>query len=113
MPARCSLDEIQTDSIRNCWIGLIAYEHTCTHCYYMDREGIPISWLGLELSHGPWLHWERSFLDAFPCTMARLGTTGRKRYPSVVLVLEHRGKRSHVYLLYFPTRSDWDSRVSS
>ena len=68
--------------------------------------------LGLELPHGPWLHWERSFLDAFPCPMARVRETGRKRYPSLVLVLEYCRKRTHVCLLYFPTRSGWDSRVS-
>ena len=90
----------------------IAYEYTCPHRYYLDREGIPIFWTGLELPHGPWFHWERSFLDAFPRPMARLRTTGRKRYPSVVLVLEHCRKHTHVCLLYFPTRSGWDSRVS-
>src|SRR4029078_7605720 len=39
-------------------------------------------------------------------------TTGRKHYPSVVLVLEHCRKHTHVCLLYFPTRSGWDSSVS-
>jgi len=66
----------------------------------------------LELPHGPWFYWECSLLDAFPRPMARLRTTGRKRYPGLVLVLEHCRKRAHVCLLYFPTRSGWDSRVS-
>jgi hypothetical protein len=66
----------------------------------------------LELSHGPWFHWKRFFLDAFSRPMARLGATGRKHYPGLVLVLEHWRKRTHVHLLYFPTRSCWNSRVS-
>src|SRR5206468_6917363 len=82
-----------------------------TYRYYLDREGIPIPWSGLELSYGPWLHRERSFLDAFPCPMARFRTAGRKRHSSLVLVLEHCRERSDVSLFYFPTRSGWHSRL--
>ena len=92
---------------------LIAYEYTDNYCYHLDRKGIPLPWSGLELSYGPRLYRERSFLDAVPGPMACLGAPGRKRDSSIVLVLEHRRKRSHVRLLRFPTRSDWDSRLSS
>ena len=81
--------------------------------YHLDRQRIPIPRSGLELSHGPWLHWERSFLNAFPCPMACLRAARRKCDSSVVLVLEHRRKHSHVRLLRFPARSDWDSRLSA
>src|SRR5437762_1571297 len=84
---------------------LTAYEHTRTHRYHLDWKRIPVPRSGLELSHGPWFCRKRSFLDAFPCPMARLGTAGRKRNSGVVLVLEHRRKRADVYLFYFPARS--------
>src|SRR5439155_16207932 len=87
-------------------------EHTRNHCYHLDRKGIPLPWSGLELSHGPRLYRERPFLDAFPGPVACLGAPGRKRDSSIVLVLEHRRKRSYVRLFYFPTRSHWDSRLS-
>src|SRR5260370_12126942 len=91
---------------------LIAYEHTHNYCYHLDREGISVPWSGLELSNGSRLRRERSFLDAFPCPMARLRAAGRKCDSSIVLVLEHRWERNHVSLLRFPTRSDWHSRLS-
>ena len=79
----------------------------------MDRQGIPIPRFGLELSHGRWPHWERSFLDAFPRPMARLRAARRKRHPHIVLVLEHRRQRDHVLVLYFQTRPRRYSSVSS
>jgi hypothetical protein len=45
--------------------------------------------------------------------MARLRAAGREHNPSLVLVLEHRWKHSHVHLLYFQARSDWHSRLSA
>src|SRR5438552_5245268 len=91
---------------------LIAYEYTDNYRYHLDRKGIPLPWSGLELSHGAGLRRERSLLDAFPGPVACFGAAGRKRDPCVVLVLEHRRQRSHVRLLRFPARSDWDSRLS-
>jgi len=92
---------------------LVAYEYA-HHCrYHLDRKGIPVPWSGLELSHGPRLRWKRSFLDAIPCPMARFRATGRKRDPSLVLVLEHRGKRPHVHLFHFPTGSHWHPGLPS
>src|SRR6266705_6649718 len=92
---------------------LIAYEHTHNYCYHLDRKGISIPWSRLELSNGARLCRERSFLDAFPCAMARLRAAGRKCDSSLVLVLEHCRKRSHVHLLRFPARSDWHFGVSA
>src|SRR6267143_4133585 len=91
----------------------IAYEHARTYRHYVDRERIPIPWSGLELSYGSRVYRERSFLDAFPCAMGRFRTTARKRHSSILLVLEHRGKRAHVHLFYFPTRSRWHPRLSA
>jgi hypothetical protein len=91
---------------------LIAYEHTHNYCYHLDRKGISVPRSGLELSHGPWLYRERSFFDAVPSPMGGLGAAGGKCDSSIVLVLEHRWQRSHVHLLRFPPRSDWDSGVS-
>src|SRR5882724_7336576 len=71
----------------------------------MDREGIPIPWPGLELSYDSRLYRERFVLNAFPRAMARVRAAGRKRHPSLVLVLEYRRKRPDVRLFYFPTRS--------
>lgn len=82
-----------------------AYEHTCTYRYHVGREGIPIPWSGLELPNGSRAYRERPFLDAFPCPMGGFRTTGRKRYPSLVLVLEHRRKRADVPVFYFPAGS--------
>src|SRR6266480_4309292 len=90
---------------------LIAYEYTDNYCYHLDRKGIPLPWSGLELPHDPRLYRERSFLDAFPCPMARLGATGRKHNSGIILVLEHRRKRTHVHLLRFPARSSWHSSL--
>ena len=90
---------------------LIAYEYTDNYRYHLDRKGIPLPWSGLELSHGPWLHRERSFFDAVPGPMACLRAAGRKRDSSFVLVLEHRRQRPHVHLLRFPARSGGHSRL--
>src|SRR5207249_3288420 len=90
----------------------IAYEHARTYCYHLDRQGVPIPWSGLELSDGPWIHRERFILDAVPCPMGCLRATRRKCDSGLVLVLEHRRQRSHVHLLRFPARSDWNSRLS-
>src|SRR5438046_7794691 len=92
---------------------LIAYEHTDNYCYHLDRQGIPLAWSRLELSYGPRLYRERSFLDAFPCPMARLGAAGRKCDSSIVLVLEHRRQRAYVRVFYFPARSDWHLGLSA
>src|SRR6266498_4592212 len=92
---------------------LITYEHTHNYCYHLDRQRISLSRSRLELSHGPWFHWERPFLDAIPCPMARLRTAGRKCDSSLVLVLEHCRKRPHVHLLHFPARSGWHPGVSA
>ena len=84
---------------------LIAYEHARTHRYHLDWKGISFPWSGLELSRRPRLHRERYLLDAFSRSMGRLGAARRKRDPSVVLVLEHRRERDHVFLLHFQTGS--------
>ncbi len=84
----------------------IAYEHTRTHRYHVDRERIPVPRSGLELYHDSWLHRERFVLDAFFCPMACLRASGRKRHPDIVLVLEHRRQRDHVLVLYFQTGPD-------
>src|SRR6266436_7060624 len=68
----------------------------------MGWKGIPVSRSGLELSYGSRLRWKRSFLDAFPCPMARLGATTRKCHPSLFLVLEHCRERADVPVFYFP-----------
>src|SRR5207237_10765852 len=88
-----------TDSL---WLS---YEHTRTYRYYLDRKRIPVYWTGLELSYGPWLHWKRSFLDAFSRSMARLRAAGREHYSSLVLVLEHCLTLTHRHLFYFCKRS--------
>jgi hypothetical protein len=108
-----ALDEIEKDPIRNRRIKLTAYEHTRTYRYHVDRKRISVSRSGLELSHGPWLCRERSFLDAFFCPMACLRAAGRKRHPDIVLVLEHRRQCDHVLVLYFQTRPRRYSSVSS
>ncbi len=91
---------------------LIAYEHTHNYCYHLDREGISVPRSGLELSNGPGLYRKRSFLDAFSCPVARLRAAGWKCDSSIVLVLEHRRKRPHVSLFYFPTRPGWHPGLS-
>src|SRR6266446_5945948 len=81
---------------------LHCYEHARSYCHHLDWKRIPLPGSGLELSYGPWLRRKCSFLNAFPCPMARFRAPGRKRDSGVVLVLEHRGKRADVPLFYFP-----------
>jgi hypothetical protein len=45
--------------------------------------------------------------------MGRLGAAGRKCHSGVILVLEHRRKRPHVSLFYFPTRPGWHFGLSA
>src|SRR5207245_5619234 len=92
---------------------LHCYEHARFYCYHLDWKRIPLPGSGLELSYGPWLRRKCSFLNAFPCPMARFRAPGRERDSGVVLVLEHRGKRADVPLFYFPARSGWHPGLSS
>jgi hypothetical protein len=77
----------------------------------MDRERIPIPRFGLELSRRARLYRERCLFNAFPCPMARLRATGRKRDPGLVLVLEYRWQCDHVLLLRFQTGPGRHSRL--
>jgi len=51
------------------------------------------------------------FFNAFPCAMAGLRAAGRKRDTGLVLVLEHRRQRDHVFVLYFQTGPCRHSRL--
>src|SRR5213080_1257938 len=88
-----------------------AYEHAHHHRYYLDWERIPVLRSGLELYHDSWLHREPFFLDALFCPMARLRAPGRKCDPDIVLVLEHRRQRDHVFVFHFQTGSSRHPRL--
>jgi uncharacterized protein YdeI (YjbR/CyaY-like superfamily) len=79
----------------------------------MVRPGTSLLRAGLELSRDPGLGRQRHIFNAFSGAVVRIGTKGRKRDSSAVLVLEYWRKHYHVFVFSFPARSGRRDRLSA